>query len=88
MPQFDQLPRPIVACAAGLDADQTWLKTFEEGQDLRPSQRAVEYNLTMTIDTVDMKNVLSQPLIDCFAINCRAVSGFIIIVRLINTTKP
>ncbi len=60
MPQLDQFPCPMVAGSTGLDADQTRLKAFKECQHFCPSQSAIECNLAMLINTVDLKNFLSQ----------------------------
>ena len=55
----------MVARSTRLNADQAWLKAFKECQDLCSSQSAVEYNLAIVIDTMDLKNVLGQIKADC-----------------------
>lgn len=69
MPQLDQFPSPMVAGSTGLNANQTWLKAFKKCQNLRPSQSTIERNLTILINTVDLKNVLSQIEADCCNMN-------------------
>ncbi len=60
MAQRRQLPRPVVARAAGLHADQTGLELAEERHHLAPAQRPADDNLSRLIDSVDLKNVLGQ----------------------------
>jgi hypothetical protein len=58
----------MMAGTASLNSHQTWFKLLKKRQDLRPSQSTVERDISIVCDAVDLKNVLSQPIGDCFAI--------------------
>src|SRR3981081_4032080 len=54
------LPSPMVARPARLDAHETWSKSFKKPQHLRPAQRLAHNNFSRAVDGVDLKNVLGQ----------------------------
>lgn len=60
MAEHRELPRPMVARCAGLNADEAGRQSLEERQHLRPSQRSVEGNLSGLGYSVDLKDVLGQ----------------------------
>ena len=55
----------MVTGSTSFNARQTWLKLSEKCQDLFPSQRAIECNLAIVGDTMNLENVLSQVQADC-----------------------
>ena len=57
---FGEFTRPVMPGATCLDPDQTRLDTLEEGQNLRPPERAVERDLTLIGDAMNLKDVLGQ----------------------------
>ncbi len=60
MAQPGQLPRPMVARAARLHADQTGIEPAEERDHLAPTQRSAHNNPSRFINSVYLKNVLGQ----------------------------
>ena len=68
--KLDNLARPIVACPARLDANQTRLDPLEKPSHLRTTQRLLHNNIAGAVNGMDLKNVLGQIKADCGNLHC------------------
>src|SRR6478752_5350412 len=60
MTQTSKLPRPVMARAAGLHADQARSELAEEGHYLSSPQRSSGENLSCSADSVHLEDILGQ----------------------------
>ena len=60
VPESDQLPRPVMARAAGLHADQARREFCEERDHLSPSERPPDNHFARAGDRVNLKDILGQ----------------------------
>ncbi|WP_299675937.1 hypothetical protein [uncultured Roseobacter sp.] len=65
MPESAQLARPVVARTASFHSHQGSPKVFKESQKLRPPYRAIENNIAIFNDALDLKVVLGEIYANC-----------------------
>ena len=65
MTTLADLARPVVACAAGFDTDQTGFELLEKPVHLRTAQSLADNDFSDAIDGMDLEYALGQIKTDC-----------------------